>query len=121
MEERYAVVLPVKSEPILVHCDDGESMALKSLQEMVEGYIECVNNLIFDTDLSEDVEPVLVVNEEGRLKGFKINRAATIMAVDGFGIVGNAVLMAARGDELIGFLEKDAEKIKEDWEEWCQY
>lgn len=121
MEERYAVVLPVKSEPILVHCDDGESMALKSLQEMVDGYIECVNNLIFDTELSEDVEPVLVVNEEGRLKGFKINRAATIMAVDGFGIVGNAVLMAARGDELVGFLEKDAKKIKEDWEEWCQY
>lgn len=46
---------------------------LEELQEVVGGYIEIVRSY-------QDLDEVLVVNEEGRLKGLPINELASLVA-----------------------------------------
>lgn len=118
MTDRYAVVLPVGEKPVLLHCDDGEGLALKSMQDIVEGYIEPVSHLLL-TDYKEDITPVMLVNEEGRLKGLQKNHAATVISLNRPSIVGNAIIMAARGEKLIGFTKEDAESLQKEIEPWA--
>ena len=118
MTDRWVIVLPVGGDPILVRCDDGESMELKSMQDIVEGYIEPVSNLLL-MNYKEDVTPVMLVNEEGRLKGLQKNHAATVISLNRPSIVGNAIIMAARGEKLIGFTKEDAESLQKEIEPWA--
>ena len=60
----------------------------------------------------------LIVNEEGLLQELPFNERATDLyqyRYMGTGIVGTAVLMAARGDELIGFARPVCETIGSEW------
>lgn len=121
MTDRYVVVLPVKDEPLLLHCYSYgyKSVSLKDLQKIVEGHIECVPVYSYKVhkNISEEIKPVLVVNEEGKMQSLGFNRTAT--AIDGteYGIAGNAVLMATKGDKMIGFLKNDAIKLLAELEE----
>lgn len=58
------------------------------------------------------------MNEEGLLQELPYNEHATDLYAFNYmsSIVGPAVLMAARGDELIGFAKSVAESICAEWE-----
>lgn len=117
-EKRYAIVIPARKLAVLLHCWPEDGLELKDLQDIVEGHIETVETMIGQGWAQEkEVTPVLIINEEGKLLGLPYNEDATLMAqitmVDE--IVGNAVLMLARGEELIGFRERAARNIIRNW------
>lgn len=79
------VVIPAGGQPCFEDLAD-----LADFQRAVGGWIEC---------LSLDDTTLLVVNEEGKLKGLPPNRGATIL-VNGFDtIVGDAVLVGRNGED----------------------
>ena len=65
--------------------------SLASLQQLVDGYIECI-------PLRDDL--VLIVNEEGKLRGlapnFRIGHGVTLDI-----IVGEAIVIGIQGEELV--------------------
>lgn len=98
--ERFVIVMPVDTSACLLPCDDGDTCKLETLQKLVGGPIE------------------MAVNEEGLLQELPYNEHATDLYAFNYmsSIVGPAVLMAARGDELIGFAKSVAESICAEWE-----
>lgn len=115
--DRYAIY--IRSEGIMVKllCDPAGSVKLRTLQELVEGYIETVPTVLADDWSKEpDVGTVLIVNEEGKLRGLPLNQWATdLSGVYDDVIVGNAVLMGTRGEELIGLTKAAADNIVKNW------
>lgn len=117
MMDRYAIVIGAGGRSIKLHCDDGEGMSLETLQSIVEGDIETAPSALAPGWSGEEgVTPILIVNEEGKLKGLPENEDATGCSGLLYDvIVGNAVMMGARGEELVGFTEEAAERIMEKW------
>lgn len=119
--ERYVIVIPADEEQKarLLRCDDGDTCKLKTLQELVGGPIEAADTCLAASWAREDVDSIqLIVNEEGLLQELPFNERATDLyqyRYMGTGIVGTAVLMAARGDELIGFARPVCETIGSEW------
>lgn len=116
--ERYAIVIPADREALLLRCDEGGQMSLEEMQGIVEGPIECAPSALDTTWAREPVDRiVLVVNEEGKLLGLPVNaRATKLFAWEGADVLaGNALLMAVRGEELIGFTEPVAKSICAEW------
>lgn len=119
--ERYVIVIPAdeKQKARLLRCDDGDTCKLKTLQELVGGPIEAADTCLAASWAREDVDSIqLIVNEEGLLQELPFNERATDLyqyRYMGTGIVGTAVLMAARGDELIGFARPVCETIGSEW------
>lgn len=70
--------------------DIGRGPTLEKLQEVVGGYVEAV------PIPNSDGSGVLLVNEEGLLKGLGINQIASVIA--GQSIVGNAVVCEQTSD-----------------------
>ena len=117
-EKRYAIVIPAGKPAALLHCWPEDGLELKDLQDIVEGHIETVETMIGQGWAQEkEVTPVLIINEEGKLLGLPYNEDATLMAQITMDdeIVGNAVLMLTRGEELIGFRERAARNIIRNW------
>lgn len=117
-EKRYAIVIPAGKPAVLLYCWPEDGLELKDLQDIVEGHIETVETMIGQGWAQEkEVTPVLIINEEGKLLGLPYNEDATLMAQITMDdeIVGNAVLMLARGEELIGFRERAARNIIRNW------
>ncbi len=119
--ERYVIVIPAdeKQKARLLRCDDGDTCKLKTLQELVGGPIEAADTCLAASWAREDVDSIqLIVNEEGLLQELPFNERATDLyqyRYMGTGIVGTAVLMTARGDELIGFARPVCETIGSEW------
>lgn len=116
--DRYAIIFEPDKEGVMLHCYPGDGLELDELQDIVDGYIETVGTMLAPGWAQEKgVTPVLIINEEGKLRGLPYNDAATVMAqitvTDE--IVGNAVLMLARCGELIGFKESAARHIVREW------
>lgn len=113
---RYAITIQHTGAVGVLLCDDNGTMELEELQRLVGGYIQTVPTW-FKADWTgeEDVEPILVVNEEGKLAGLKVNRLATAMSklypLDT--LVGDVVLMGAKGEEIVGFEREAAMQICE--------
>ena len=79
--ERYAIIIRPNEEMALLHCYSGESLDLKTLQEIVEGHIETVpTSLAGEWSHEQGVGLTLIINEEGKLLGMPVNRLATDMA-----------------------------------------
>lgn len=117
--KRYGIVIRPEGRTILLRCDDGNQMRLETMRNIVGGYIECAPSALDKTWAREPVEQiVLVINEEGKLKGLPVNVSATeVFAGAGMDeIAGTAILLAVRGDELIGFTKPAAETICKEWE-----
>lgn len=97
-------------------CADGQIhripckgiLKLDTLQKLVGGYIETAPVRMKP---EEGVWPLLIVDEEGRLKGKPLNTAATLLADVDHSIVGDAVLVGAMGPELIGLRKSEAARI----------
>lgn len=114
--ERYVIVIPADEEQKarLVRCDDGDTCKLETLQELVDGCIETAESCLAANWAREDVDSIrLIVNEEGLLQKLPFNERATDLYQYRYmsGIVGTAVLMAAREDELIGFAKPVCETM----------
>ena len=66
---------------------NGSDFSLEEMQEYVGGYVEVL-------DLDDD--NIMIIDEEGKLKGKEINKLATLKYLDVYGfsdiIVGNAVI-----------------------------
>ena len=75
---------------------------LDALQEVVDGYIETVPIL--------PDEAVMIVNEEGRLRGMPVNTIASI--VSGRQIVGPAFIVGVDGEEFTDVPDKVRRIIK---------
>lgn len=93
--DRYMIVIPAKNRAFNMKCDDGDSMKLETLQKLVGG-------------------PIEPVNEEGLMKERPLTnqRASEMTAAE---LVGPAVVVAKRGDELIGFAKPVVETICAEW------
>lgn len=117
--ERFVIVMPVDTSAYLLPCDDGDTCKLETLQKLVGGPIEMADTCLAASWAREDVDSIqLIVNEEGLLQELPFNERATDLyqyRYMGTGIVGTAVLMAARGDELIGFARPVCETIGSEW------
>lgn len=62
---RYVVVFPPDHAPLVLRCDDGDGMQLKSLQDLVGGPIETIPPYDMVRGFDEPELPtVLIVNEE---------------------------------------------------------
>lgn len=117
--KRYGIVIQPTGRTILLRCDDGDQMRLETMQSIVGGYFECATSMLDPTWARELVERiVLVINEEGKLKGLPVNEKATeLFYWAGMDVIaGTAILLAVRGDELIGFTKPAAETICKEWE-----
>lgn len=117
--KRYGIVIRPHERTILLRCDDGDQMRLETMQSIVGGYIECAPSALDPTWAREPAERImLVINEEGKLKGLPLNEKATeLFTWAGMDVIaGAAILLAVRGDELIGFTKPAAETICKDWE-----
>lgn len=115
---RYMIVIPAKNRSFVLKCDEGDGAKLETLQKLVSGYVETVPSAL-DTTWAREM--VLLVDEEGRMKCKPANQKATQLApadVTANGklpIVGAAVLMFQRGDELLGFTKHVADTICSEW------
>lgn len=78
---------------------------LEALQKEVKGYIECLT--------LAPGRAVMIVNEEGRLRGMTVNLSAS--AVAGVDIVGPAVVVGIDGDDFCDIPEEYARHIKLRW------
>ena len=117
---RWMVIIPAAAEQdvCLLHCWPEETISLKDMQKIVEGYIETVPLLLPDSMSGEEnVKLLMIVNEEGKLMGLPRNREASILSAADR-IVGNAIIAGARGEEIIGLREKAALEIKKAVKEW---
>lgn len=102
----------------LIRCDDGDTCKLETLQQLVGGLIETADSCLEPGWAREPVDSIkLIVNEEGLLQELPVNWKAMNLYQYGYmsGIVGTAVLAAARGDELIGFAKPVCETICAEW------
>ena len=86
----------------------------------MEGHIEVTPTMLAASwSREKDTDAIiLIINEEGKLKGLPLNQKATdISGINPYDvIVGNAILMAVRGEELIGLTEEAADNIIKKWE-----
>jgi len=93
----------LKLEGITINQVEIEN-TLEALQHAIDGYIETVPIRFIPPD-----KAVMIVNEEGLLKGMTMNRTASLYA-DRF-IVGNALVVGVDGEEFTDVPESIARKI----------
>ena len=107
MTEKVYIKIRPSGEISTCPCGDDGSITLEEMQEAVGGYIEVVRSA-FD-------RLVMIVNEEGKLRGLPYNPTATaIMGVGGLPgdyIVGTALLVSESGEDLVGIILSAAENI----------
>ena len=115
--ERYIIFIPADGPCKLVACDDGDSIKLETMQQLVGGPAEETESFLEPSWAREPVDCIcLIVNEEGLLRQLPENRSATNLYAYGGPIVGDAVLAAARGEDLIGFTLPVCRTICDEWE-----
>lgn len=115
--ERYAMIMRPGEEMMLLHCWPGDTLELQMMQEIVGGYIETVPVELDEKWSGEaGVGLQMIINEEGKLMGLPLNVAATEMAnLRKDCIVGTAILMGVKGENLIGLTREAAVNIAEKW------
>ena len=119
---RYMIVIPAKNRSFMLKCDEGDGAKLETLQKLVSGYVMTGPSALDASSAPAEADRlVLLVDEDGRLKCKAANQKATQLApadVTANGklpIVGAAVLMFQRGDELLGFTKHVADTICSEW------
>lgn len=116
--ERYMIYIPAKGVCCLIHCNGTGTLTLNEMQALVDGPIEVTESCLESTWAREPVDGInLIVNEEGLLRQLPDNTQATNLYAygDRSVIVGDAVLAAARGEDLIGFSKPVCKTICDEW------
>ena len=117
--ERYMIFIPTTGKCSLIQCDNECPVTLETLQELVDGPIEVTESCLEPSWAREPVEYIhLIVNEEGLLRQLPDNPRATDLYAygDRSAIVGDALLAAGRGEDLIGFTLPVCRTICDEWE-----
>ena len=118
IRDRYIIFIPADGPCRLVPCDDGDTCKLNTLRVLVDGPIEITASCLGITWARELVDGIdLIVNEEGRLRGLPYNgRASDLWEGGGICLLnGDALLAAAKGEDLIGFTKPVCKTIAEFW------
>lgn len=107
--KKLIVILP---NGTAVALDAKDPITLEELQFMVGGYIETVATHLPEIGTKRII---MIINEEGKLKGLPRNQAATVLAdiMPTDHIVGRAVLCKEDGEELRPFTDEEAEAIQQ--------
>ena len=116
--DRYMISIPAVGPCKLAACDDGDSIKLETMQELVGGPIEVTPSCLGITWAREPVDGIdLIVNEEGRLRHLPYNgRASDLWEGGGICLLnGDALLAAAKGEDLIGFTKPVCKTLAEFW------
>lgn len=116
--ERYMIFIPATGKCSSIQCDDECPATLETLQELVDGPIEVTASCLGITWARELVDGIdLIVNEEGLLRQLPDNPRATDLYAygDRSTIVGDALLAAGRGEDLIGFTKPVCKTLAEFW------
>lgn len=116
--ERYMIFIPATGKCSLIQCDDECPATLETLQELVDGPIEVTASCLGITWARELVDGIdLIVNEEELLRQLPDNPRATDLYAygDRSTIVGDALLAAGRGEDLIGFTKPVCKTLAEFW------
>lgn len=116
--DRYMISIPAVGPCKLVACDDGDSIKLETMQQLVGGPIEVTPSCLGITWAREPVDGInLIVNEEGLLRQLPDNTQATNLYAygDRSVIVGDAILAVGRGEDLIGFSKPVCKTICDEW------
>lgn len=116
--ERYMIYIPAKGICRLIRCNGAGTLSLNEMQALVAGPIEVTESCLESTWAREPVDCIhLIVNEEGLLRQLPDNSPATDLYAygDRSVIVGDAVLVAARGEDLIGFSKPVCKTICDEW------
>lgn len=116
--ERYMIFIPATGKCSLIQCDDECPATLETLQELVDGPIEVTESSLEPTWAREPVDCIhLIVNEEGLLRELPDNPRATDLYAygDRSVIVGDAILAAGCGEDLIGFSKPVCKTICDEW------
>ena len=115
---RYMIFIPATGKCSLIQCDDECPATLETLQELVDGPIEVTESSLEPTWAREPVDCIhLIVNEEGLLRELPDNPRATDLYAygDRSVIVGDAILAAGCGEDLIGFSKPVCKTICDEW------
>ena len=102
----------------MIQCDDECPATLETLQELVDGPIEVTPSCLGASWAREPVDGIdLIVNEEGRLRGLPYNgRASDLWEGGGICLLNcDALLAAAKGEDLIGFPKPVCRTICYEW------
>ena len=116
---RYMIYMPVGTQGRLIPCGRDGSLTLGEMEALLDGPIEVTESCLEPTWAREPVDCIhLIVNEEGLLRQLPDNPHATDLYAygDRSVIVGNALLMAGRGEDLIGFTLPVCRTICDEWE-----
>lgn len=116
--ERYMIYIPAKGICRLIQCDGTGTLTLNEMQELVDGPIEVTPSCLGITWAREPVDGIdLIVNKEGRLRGLPYNgRASDLWEGGGICLLnGDALLVAAKGEDLIGFSKPVCKTICDEW------
>lgn len=92
-----------------------EDITPHELQDMVDGSIETVPVCLSGNWTTGRGQPIMIVNEEGRLRGFEKNERATdMLRFDVYDyIVGDAVIAGEKGEDIVPLKRSDCERIIE--------
>ena len=92
-----------------------EDITLHELQDMVDGSIETVPVCLSGNWTTGRGQPIMIVNEEGKLLGFEKNERATdMLRFDVYDYVsGTAIIAAAKGENIVPLKRSDCERIIE--------
>ena len=116
--ERYMIYIPAKGVCRLIQCNGDGTLTLTEMQTLVDGPIEVTPSCLGVTWAREPVDCInVIVNEEGRLRGLPLNGQASDLWIGG-GIcllMGDALLAAAKGEDLIGFSKPVCKTICDEW------
>lgn len=117
--ERYMIYIPAKGVCRLIQCNDAGTLSLNEMQTLVDGPIEATESCLEPTWAREPVDCIhLIVNEEGLLRQLPDNPQATSLYAygDRSVVVGDAILAAACGEELVGFSKPVCKTICDEWD-----
>ena len=106
--KRYMILLKANGKCRMIECDKDGTLTLQAMQTLVDGPIEVVESFLGICWAREPVDSInLIVNEEGKLRQLPYNESATELYEysEKDVILGDALLAASRGDDLIGFSE----------------
>ena len=116
--ERYMIYIPAKGVCRMIQCNGAGTLSLNEMQALVDGPIEVADTCLEPTWAREPVDCIhLIVNEEGLLRQLPDNgRASDLWEGGGICLLnGDALLAAAKGEDLIGFTKPVCKTLAEFW------
>ena len=113
MVEYGVIVIRVNGEAVFQETDD--ELTLTDLQELVGGMIETVPICLSGNWTTGREHPIMIVNEEGKLRGLEKNERATdMLRFDVYDYVsGTAIIAGAKGESIVPLNRSDCERIIE--------